>query len=52
MDTNISAVGFCLLFTTPLLELELPEVHDGCSDLVHVLHLRLAEAQNVEGVLD
>lgn len=47
----LSSVGFGLLLTTPLLELHLSHVHDGGGDLVHVLHLCFAEAQNVKSVL-
>lgn len=47
----LSSIGFGLLLTPPLLELHLSHVHDGGGDLVHVLHLCFAEAQNVEGFL-
>lgn len=51
MKLYLSAIGFGLLLAPPLLELQLTKVHDGSSQLVHVLLVDLAEAKDVEGFL-
>ena len=49
--TYLFAVLFGLLFATPLLELELAQVHHRGRDEVHVVLFLFGEAQNVEGLL-
>lgn len=43
--------GLGLFFSWPLLELEFTEMHDGSSDLVHILLLFGSESQYIEGDL-
>lgn len=45
------AVGLGLFLATPLLELHFTEVHYSCSELVYVVLLLLAKAENVESFL-
>lgn len=47
----LGTVGLCLLLATPLLELQLTEVHDSGSEFVHILLVGLAEAKDVKGFL-
>lgn len=49
--THLSTIRLSLLFTTSLLELHSSHVHDGGSDLVHVLFLFLGETKDVESLL-
>jgi len=51
MATYNCAIGFSLLFSSPLLELHGTQVHDGGYNAEDVVLLLLAEAQNVKGFL-
>lgn len=50
-SSYLSAIGFSLFLTTPLLELHATHVHDSCGDLIDVVLFLLSEAQYVEGLL-